>query len=509
MSDLSQEQTSKPSVSRRALKALGYSFMACFFLAVPYLRFLTDNENRHAYGFRHIHYFQIMAIVASVAVCVAAYYGLLAMIAPRLPRRVSGLARRLALSPLFALVAFNVIRIPLFEFVPEWDLALVPYQRIVVGSMAVLLFVTETGFSGFCRFARGFALLFSPFPVILTAIFLTFGAQGAAYEEPPFSEENPLEGAPTTKFSASIYILMFDGFDYDIAFGSEKSDRVRKNLDELISRSFFFTKARSPANVTQKSIPQFLYQTSAEVEWDEGGECWFTQGGKKSPATEFESLFQRWSGEGTMKVATGWHLNYRKLLEDDIDYTSSIPSYNGSILGFEAMMNTHAFYLTDLAYLPVRSALRLSPNYFWDYRALAIVHLRERALRTVNFAGDDVFGYFHFTIPHAPYVTDRDGVVPRSQFNKSNSGDGYENALDYADTIVGEVISALKSRGRWDNCLLLLTSDHGHVAFDGAAARSLNVPLIIKMPGQTEGKVIDDEFFTVNAAEWIEENSHQ
>jgi Sulfatase len=72
--------------------------------------------------------------------------------------------------------------------------------------------------------------------------------------------------------------------------------------------------------------------------------------------------------------------------------------------------------------------------------------------------------------------------------------------LAYTDKLIGQLVQRLKDQGLYDKSLLLLTADHGEGFTVGNKARSLGdrnahslmwVPLFIKRPGQTAGRVDD------------------
>jgi len=76
----------------------------------------------------------------------------------------------------------------------------------------------------------------------------------------------------------------------------------------------------------------------------------------------------------------------------------------------------------------------------------------------------------------------------------------YDAEIRYVDNAVGEIISLLRKRGLFDESVFIFTSDHGesmgehdyyfeHGAF--AYQATLHIPLIIKRPGQREGRTVD------------------
>ncbi len=98
----------------------------------------------------------------------------------------------------------------------------------------------------------------------------------------------------------------------------------------------------------------------------------------------------------------------------------------------------------------------------------------ETLARARNFISGSApfFLFFHIYEPHAPYTPSYDGEITT------------------ADTIVGELISTLKSSGIYDDALIVFTSDHGEALWEHGEDQHgillyrevLQVPLIVKLP---------------------------
>ena len=138
-------------------------------------------------------------------------------------------------------------------------------------------------------------------------------------------------------------------------------------------------------------------------------------------------------------------------------------------------------------------------------------------------------------LPHGPFIFDRHGVNTqvRAQFpvhfNKDDAGvfrcastdnhvRRYRHNLRYLDTVMGELVGALKDAGRFDETLLILTADHNwrvdpqfahfyteqglalgqFTALDPMPHELTHVPLIIKRPRQTRPEIITEAFRLVD-----------
>jgi len=79
--------------------------------------------------------------------------------------------------------------------------------------------------------------------------------------------------------------------------------------------------------------------------------------------------------------------------------------------------------------------------------------------------------------------------------------------VGFVDTLLGELVRSLRRRGLYDRSLIVLTADHG-VSFRPGGPRRITtaenlpdlafVPLVVKAPGQTAGRVVDDHVQTVD-----------
>lgn len=110
---------------------------------------------------------------------------------------------------------------------------------------------------------------------------------------------------------------------------------------------------------------------------------------------------------------------------------------------------------------------------------------------------------FHYPSPHYPYVRSEDGQyrTPLSVGWDYEDLQAYDRALIGMDRTVGEVIAAMREAGRFDNALLILTSDHAWKwnpkRKSGKLRTSLtHVPLMVKLPRQRQGLAVHMPFET-------------
>ena len=130
---------------------------------------------------------------------------------------------------------------------------------------------------------------------------------------------------------------------------------------------------------------------------------------------------------------------------------------------------------------------------------------------------DRTMSVLHIALPHLEYQYLPDGQVYSNRDitdlqtagntlvpqNKRESGKNLQQMtaqMMYTDKLVGGLIRHMKNTDLWDRSLFLVTADHGVSFTLGSQRRTLDkrnagwlmpVPLFIKYPGQSSGKVVD------------------
>jgi hypothetical protein len=125
--------------------------------------------------------------------------------------------------------------------------------------------------------------------------------------------------------------------------------------------------------------------------------------------------------------------------------------------------------------------------------------------------------YIHLVIPHRPWQWLPSGLrypSPPGTLGVPKSGAVWENEptwlqlgrqrhwlqLAFADRMLGEALATMRERGLLDQAVVVVTADHGISFAPGTAARIIGrgndpwimwVPLFIKEPGQTKGRIDD------------------
>jgi arylsulfatase A-like enzyme len=102
----------------------------------------------------------------------------------------------------------------------------------------------------------------------------------------------------------------------------------------------------------------------------------------------------------------------------------------------------------------------------------------------------------------------RRDITPRE---KEHLISQYDGGIAYLDFELGRLFASLKELGLYDNSLIVVTSDHGenfgdrHLLQHGVAIYhdEVNIPLIVKYPGQNAGRTVDDLVSQIDLAPTI------
>ncbi len=146
---------------------------------------------------------------------------------------------------------------------------------------------------------------------------------------------------------------------------------------------------------------------------------------------------------------------------------------------------------------------------------------------TEGLTGGATLNYLHILLPHVPYRYLPSGeqyVGPDPDLGRVDDDwmdepwltrlgrQRLQLQMGYVDALLGELLDQLRSRGIYDDALIVVTSDHG-ISFrpggpiraiegqpleDGDVADLVHVPLLVKLPGQSEAVVDDRNVETVD-----------
>lgn len=158
--------------------------------------------------------------------------------------------------------------------------------------------------------------------------------------------------------------------------------------------------------------------------------------------------------------------------------------------------------LTDSSFLPVKPDVQHGEGKDTIEKDKDVLN---KMITKLESTDESVFGFMFFNSTHYLYyypeafdkfkpskkpslVDFKSGKDPQPYINR------YKNSVYFADHLIGELIQKLKAMGKYDNTILIVTSDHAEEFADTSATRyghgsnytryQTQVPLVIHWPGK-------------------------
>jgi len=193
-----------------------------------------------------------------------------------------------------------------------------------------------------------------------------------------------------------------------------------------------------------------------------------------------------------------------------------LPSIDGSWKGFLGQAESREAAPIDVGDLPVPEAGLRSKWIDWIERI--IDGIEEGAPPTLHFA--------HLQAPHIPWRINPSGSHYQRP-EQYDEVDGIEGGgrwvirpdlprlgfqrhlyqLGFVDQRLGALFDRLEATGNWDDSLIVVVADHGasfvpgehrRWPMEGNLSDLYRIPLMIKLPGQQEGRVYDEPAFAID-----------
>lgn len=322
-------------------------------------------------------------------------------------------------------------------------------------------------------------------------------------------------------------VLLFDEFDYELAFDPAVRREPLPVLDGLRSRALFATHAYPPMHSTALSIPAML--TGRLVRESVGSnahpgdhELHFEDGGSGLWSAQV-SLFTDMRARGLTSLRLSDALFPAVRLAGPADADIVVPPAPERLLTVTDHAATHLVTVATLAPFVKANALDIRLSRLFGLPPPSD-HVLQVATQIVDLAGDarsDLL-FLHILLPHLPVVFDTN----RGDFGAVTSADYRDNLLG-VDHVLGRIIARLRERERLADTHLVVVSDHffrfkradygfgDHripfiVAFAGDAApvgdfnKPFNTVLFRTMLGEIARGEIRD---SVALSRWIENNA--
>ncbi|MHC4839818.1 MAG: sulfatase-like hydrolase/transferase, partial [Planctomycetota bacterium] len=97
---------------------------------------------------------------------------------------------------------------------------------------------------------------------------------------------------------------------------------------------------------------------------------------------------------------------------------------------------------------------------------------------------------FHLPWPHPPFLWDRDGPAEGST--------SYLENAEWTDLKLSEIFDTLREESLFEESTIIITGDHGY-----PLGVDKHPPLLIKLPGQKEGRIVSEDIYNNRTVEWL------
>jgi len=227
------------------------------------------------------------------------------------------------------------------------------------------------------------------------------------------------------------------------------------------------------------------------------------------PINQAENIFHHAQKLDYYTCIIGSHLPYGELFKERVDFSTSMSVAKMFGNGFFSVVKHHL--VTGLLLLPApffALERRKVKSYFFNQFQIHRNNATHEMFTTIiQNQLRPTFAVFHYMIPHFPLMYNRDG--PKKLFHTyQNTPSNYYGNLAYLDKKIGEIVSILKKADKFDNSLIIMTSDHSWrrdfgLSKDNFLPEKYLVPLFVKLPHQEYSIDIDSEFYIFKLGNFI------
>jgi len=327
---------------------------------------------------------------------------------------------------------------------------------------------------------------------------------------PPTRPASEVHIAQTNSVDRPIYLFLFDAWSYERSYDNGKLRPGWTNLAALSEQSLVFHDARSLGSCTMSSLPRLLFQSHDEATW-QGAQMGFMQADQFTPTSQLNTLFSIVEDANYRTFMIGTGCPYNLWLDGHVDVCRSygyyLPEANTPLRGLVNLL-AGTQYWTD----PCFPALYWMVQKKLDKTRMRQIY-RDSACDIFNIISQQprrTFAVFHYLLPHPPYAMTDNGSYVSDQDRSYTTDDprGYQRNLACLDDLIGRFIEAMKSARRFDDALVILSSDHSwHQEPERKKGRFkgsiCHVPLIVKLPGQRRPLEVTTRFTHQNLGELI------
>jgi len=328
---------------------------------------------------------------------------------------------------------------------------------------------------------------------------VTFGQtlwRVAAYDGHALEDSPPAPMLADARTSPRIVWIIFDAWDYRLAFVNRPRDLELPAADRIRAEFLSATDAHSPGPNTILSMPELMTgrimrDPSKKQESNEQHARYLASIPLRKVPSIFDTLHERAYNISVI----GWHIPYGRwfpaLFADCIWWAVPTELTSTGRTFSECLWRKPISLLETGNYGPFgqsRDARRKTEIYFE-----MMAHLRQ--VLDNQALG---FLFLHIPFPHPLHPYDR--LTGRFDFH-GPPGEGYVNSLALTDKILSDIRDQMERNGSWDKSVVVLSADHSSPqAVDVDGKSDPRVPFLLKLPGKPHPAVFTSRLNTIVTA---------
>ena len=289
------------------------------------------------------------------------------------------------------------------------------------------------------------------------------------------------------------------------------------NLDKFAATATVFPRAAASGDMTLSTHASIFTGVSVRSHRAHFDTPDFPEGRPLSP--KFDTLAEQLAGHGYRTIAIAANHAY---LTDDFGMSQGFDYFNSSA-AVPPLGKAESYFLRQ----GIRDVLALFvPRKMYDplYRNAEEINAEAiQLVKQIKTSNAPIFMFLNYMDAHDPYLPPPpyDTEYPGKDENfhsklfhylaedimkgnrtittqeREHLDSQYDGAIAYMDNQFGQLIAALKETDLYDETLIILTSDHGEVFGErrlfghgiSVYQDQVHVPLVIKFPNQSHGKV--------------------
>lgn len=375
---------------------------------------------------------------------------------------------------------------------------------VLFGLVILVLLIPPGSRARLIALAKVLTLTLFPVTIAIAAIIVGTPDWASKPRVPATQRPDPRPGQ-----NHPVFLFVFDEWSFDRSTRDRTFLPSLQNIRALSEQSLVFTQAYSRSFLTEKSLPAILFQTDQDYVIGKHETFW-QLGDVLTSTPRVPSLFQLARGCGYETALRGFYHPYHRVLENQIDDCVSHCHFDKGT-NFLGRMAAMALWTPRTITDPITRRLGLfldSPlhrRYWFEVNS----RIQAEAEELIAHCSPNTFAAVHMACPHGPFVHDLDGGYLhinrleqlrdyvgelRGVSSPAHTPARYAQSVQQVDRFVGRVVAALRAAGKYDDAMLIVTSDHSWRADPlprTDRGQIPHVPLVIKMPRQTRTHVVD------------------